>query len=74
MGKYYNKDINTMCCKKWAENNRELSNYLKNRSAARSFIRKKASLEDIIELRELMIERERELCYVETAEDKMLYD
>ena len=40
--------------KRWIEKNREHANYLKNRTSARCFIRNKATLEDIEELRELL--------------------
>ncbi|HDI3354580.1 TPA: hypothetical protein PM973_001090 [Listeria monocytogenes] len=36
--------------KNWQEKNKEHANYLKSRSAARSFIKKKATLEDLEEL------------------------
>nr|WP_207719604.1 hypothetical protein [Clostridium cadaveris] len=44
--------------KKWESKNREYANYLRSRSTARSFINKKATLEDIEELRELLNKRE----------------
>ena len=43
--------------KRWREKNREHANYLKNRTSARCFIRNKATLEDIEELKALMEER-----------------
>ena len=43
--------------KKWQEKNKEYSSYLKSRSSARSFIRNKATLEDIEELKILIEER-----------------
>lgn len=45
----------------WRENNKEHSNYLRARSAARSFIRKKATEEDLTELLKLISERKQEL-------------
>lgn len=36
--------------KAWQDKNKEHANYLKSRSAARSFIKKKATLEDLEEL------------------------
>ncbi|HBM4503118.1 TPA: hypothetical protein LWN92_002257 [Listeria innocua] len=42
--------------KSWQENNKEHANYLKSRSAARSFIKNKATLEDLKELEKLIIE------------------
>ena len=44
--------------KKWQEKNKEYAKYLSNRSRARSFIRNQATLEDIEELRALLVERE----------------
>lgn len=44
--------------KKWQAKNKEYSNYLKSRSTARSFIRNKATLSDINELRSLISQRE----------------
>lgn len=43
--------------KKWQEKNKEYSNYLKDRSRARSFIRKKSTLEDLEELQSLLNDR-----------------
>lgn len=43
---------------KWEEKNKERSTYLKARTSARSFIRTKATLEDIEELKQLIKERE----------------
>lgn len=40
--------------KKWQEKNKEHSNYLKSRSAARSFIKNKSTEEDLIELEEFI--------------------
>lgn len=42
--------------KEWQNKNKEHANYLKSRSAARSFIKKKATLEDLEELEKLIIE------------------
>lgn len=44
--------------KKWEDKNKEYSNYLKARTSARSFINKKATLDDIKELRKLLEQRE----------------
>lgn len=46
---------------KWSKENREHSNYLKNRSACKSFIKNRATLEDIAELYELLEIRKNEL-------------
>ncbi|MDU2285095.1 hypothetical protein ACQPUQ_08145 [Clostridium paraputrificum] len=43
--------------KRWREKNRDHANYLKNRTSARCFIRNRATLEDIEELKALMEER-----------------
>ncbi|EIJ1867894.1 hypothetical protein LH986_003109, partial [Listeria monocytogenes] len=40
----------------WQDKNKEHANYLKSRSAARSFIKNKATLEDLKELEKLIIE------------------
>lgn len=47
--------------KRWEAKNKDYSNYLKSRNASRSFIRKKATLEDLEELRQLIGNREREI-------------
>lgn len=51
------KNAQTEANKKWQEQNREKARYLRNRSTARSFIKKQATLEDIEELEELIKER-----------------
>lgn len=43
--------------KKWQEKNKEHAKYLSDRSRARSFIRKQATLEDIEEFQQLLKER-----------------
>lgn len=43
--------------KKYDEENKEKRNYLKSRSAARSFIRNKAKKEDLDELKEIIEEK-----------------
>ena len=47
--------------KKWRENNKEHASYLRSRSSARSFIRDKATPEDLRELEELIKNRKEEL-------------
>jgi hypothetical protein len=47
--------------KRWQEKNRERARYLRDRSTARSFIKNKATIEDIEELKTLIEERESEL-------------
>lgn len=44
--------------KKWQEKNRERAKYLSNRIVARSFIKNKATIEDLEELKNLIKERE----------------
>ena len=43
---------------KWNEKNKERRTYLSARSSARSFIRNKATMEDLEELKQLIKERE----------------
>lgn len=52
------KSKQTIANQNWEKKNREYASYLKSRSSARSFIRNKATLEDIEELRSLLKERE----------------
>lgn len=47
--------------KRWQEKNKEYNNYLKSRSAARSFIRNKATEEDLNELQNLINKKREEL-------------
>lgn len=47
--------------KKWNEANRERANYMRSKSSAKSFIRNKATLEDLEELEKLIDERRKEL-------------
>lgn len=47
--------------KKWKDANRERRNYLSGRGAARSFIRNKATLEDLDELIRLIEERRKNI-------------
>ncbi|MED4130107.1 hypothetical protein [Shouchella miscanthi] len=47
--------------KKWQDQNRERARYLRNRSTTRSFLKKQATEEDIIELEKLLDERRRQL-------------
>ena len=57
--------------KRWRESSpeaKEHSNYLKSRSAARSFIRTKATLEDIKEMEKMLNERESLLKIIELRE------
>jgi len=43
--------------KRWQEKNRERARYLRDRSTARNFIKKKATVQDIEELEHLIQER-----------------
>lgn len=52
------KSKQTIANQNWEKKNREYASYLKSRSSARSFIRNKATLEDIEEFRNLLEERE----------------
>ncbi|WP_020089793.1 hypothetical protein [Levilactobacillus parabrevis] len=47
--------------RKWDEKNKDRTRYLNARSAARSFIRTKSTLDDLQELRELIDKRETDL-------------
>jgi len=47
--------------KRWQDKNKERTRYLSSRSTARSFIRNRATLEDISELEELLKTRKDEL-------------
>ena len=42
--------------KKWQDNNKEQTNYIKNRSSCKSFIKNKATLEDIQDIEKLIKE------------------
>ncbi|BDR82570.1 hypothetical protein DP122_05180 [Clostridium tetani] len=55
------KNKQTIANQKWENKNREYASYLKSRSSARSFIRNKATLEDLGELKQLIKEREENL-------------
>ncbi|GAA0123020.1 MAG: hypothetical protein KID00_14510 [Clostridium argentinense] len=51
----------TLANQNWEKKNREYANYLKSRSSARSFIRNKATLEDLEELKTLIEIRKNEI-------------
>lgn len=51
----------TIYNKKWQDKNKEYSNYLKSRSTARSFIKNKATNEDLEEFKVLINTREETL-------------
>lgn len=43
--------------KEWQKNNKEHSNYVKSKSSAKSFINKKATKEDLLDLQQLIINK-----------------
>lgn len=47
--------------RRWRENNKEKARYLSRRSTARTFINKYAQLEDLVELKDLIEKKEKEL-------------
>lgn len=47
--------------KAWQNKNKEYANYLKDRSKARSFIKKKSTNDDLTEFKGLIRDREKEL-------------
>ncbi|ACV28895.1 Uncharacterised protein [Anaerococcus prevotii] len=51
----------TRANKKWQDKNREYTRYLNARSAARGFIRNRATLEDLEELKNMIEEKEKDL-------------
>jgi len=55
------KSKQTIANEKWEKKNREYASYLKSRSSARSFIRNKATLEDLEEIEELISARREHL-------------
>ena len=55
------KNAQTEANKRWQEKNKERAKYLSDRSRARSFIRNKATKEDLEELEQLIAERRKEL-------------
>ncbi|EAD2109260.1 hypothetical protein H8R80_001969 [Listeria monocytogenes] len=57
MTKKTTSDAQLKANKAWQDKNKEHANYLKSRSAARSFIKKKATLLDLDELEELIKHR-----------------
>lgn len=57
--------------KKWEMENREHSNYLKNRSACKCFIRNKATIEDLKELEEMINERLSNVAVIKTTAEEV---
>lgn len=54
-------NLQTEANKKWQQKNKDYSNYLKSRSTARSFIKNKATKEDLKEIENLINERKQQL-------------
>lgn len=54
---YKNIEDQMAADKRWAEKNKEHRSYLSGRTSARSFIRNRATHEDLIELEALITER-----------------
>ncbi len=61
MNELEEKNRQTEANKKWQQQNKDYSNYLKARSTARGFIKNKATLEDLAEILKLVAERRQEL-------------
>ncbi len=55
------KNAQTEANKRWQEKNKEKTGYLRNRSTARNFVKKQATIEDIEELESLIADRKKEL-------------
>ena len=55
------KNSQTEANKRWQDKNREKARYLRNRSTARNFVKKQATLYYIKELEELIADRKKEL-------------
>ena len=73
---YMTKELKkqTIANKKWEEKNKEYSSYLKSRSSARSFIKNKATLEDLEQLEEFIKNRREELISRTLEIDEELYN
>lgn len=56
---YKTKEGQANADKRWKEKNKEHRNYLTYRGIARSFIKNKATMEDLEELKQLIEEREK---------------
>ncbi len=54
-------DAQLKAIKKWNEANRDKANYTRGKSAAKSFIKNKATLEDLDMLEQVIFERRKEL-------------
>ncbi len=61
MNELEEKNSQTEANKKWQQQNKEYSNYLKARSTARGFIKNRATAEDLREIEQLIAKRKKEL-------------
>ncbi|AYM01576.1 hypothetical protein D8911_00690 [Levilactobacillus brevis] len=61
MAKNEYTEVRAKANKEWDEKNKERTHYLRSQSSARSFIRTKATTDDLQELRELLDQREADL-------------
>lgn len=57
----YNREAD----KRWREKNKEHAGYLRDRTSARRFLKKKATEDDLLEMEELIAERRKELAEME---------
>lgn len=55
------KNLQTEANKRWQEQNKEKAKYLSNRSRARSFVKNQATVEDLEELENLIVDRRKDL-------------
>ncbi|AGR25926.1 hypothetical protein I0M66_002231 [Listeria monocytogenes] len=67
MTKKTTSDAQLKANKAWQDKNKEHANYLKSRSAARSFIKKKATLEDLEELEIAVKQRKTEIISLDNS-------
>ncbi|AVM43150.1 hypothetical protein [Fastidiosipila sanguinis] len=57
----YNREAD----KRWRDKNKEHAGYLRDRTSARRFLKKKATEDDLLEMEELITERRKELAEME---------
>ena len=60
-GEYIMRECQKRANKKWAEENRDRSNQLKNKRAGKSGSKNKSTLEDLDEISKLILEKKIEL-------------
>lgn len=60
-------DAQLRATKNWQSKNKEHANYLKSRSSTRSFIKKKATLEDLAELEIVIKQRKMEITSLDNS-------